>query len=643
MKNYKNIIKIILFLLVMMFASTLSHINSEAAFRISKKKLSLYQGDSYYLCTYGAKKKCKWSSSNKNIATVSKYGRVKAKKSGKATIKVKSAGKTRSCKVTVKKWAVTPVETSKTNYSNTSDNRINSKSSNSNSTKTVKSNSGKSYLDKYNVEVQVNDREKVIIKKADIDDKVQCVSSNTSVATITYSYELGFGGYFLYINGVSEGTAVITVKVNDQTMTCNVTVRKALVIENKDIDLPYHNSGKININVDSSEVAFTSSNENIVTVDNTGAIYGKKCGYAYIKVSYCGKLQKVDINVSFKGLDLSCNSYVELCVGETGNFGFNSTNEEFMKDFNGVLTSDIPSICEVDKDGNLYAKSNGYTMIHMYIDNKYALVCNVHVYDFNIPEEETLFRIGDTERIQCHGIQYGDYQVTSCDESIIKVEDNGYDIIIEAMNSGTTELIYTCRDFSQRRTVRVAKGVVESIKTNDYENYNESERQILQEIRAIIDRNVSPGMTTEQKVKAIHDYLVLNCDYDYYSYQSGEVPKVSYSYVGVFRNRKAVCNGYAQAFALCMKVLDIPCRMITGGAGDGGHAWNQVCVDGTWYYIDVTWDDPIINGGIDPNYIRWTYYLSQSLWADHVAYNVYDTVEFEEFLNPEKLWIVGAN
>ena len=49
------------------------------------------------------KRKLKWTSSNKKVATVNKNGKVTAKKKGTATITVKTAnGKKYSCKVTVK-------------------------------------------------------------------------------------------------------------------------------------------------------------------------------------------------------------------------------------------------------------------------------------------------------------------------------------------------------------------------------------------------------------------------------------------------------------------------------------------------------------------------------------------------------------
>ena len=230
------------------------------------------------------------------------------------------------------------------------------------------------------------------------------------------------------------------------------------------------------------------------------------------------------------------------------------------------------------------------------------------------------------------------YQVTSSNESVVKVEEYGWSSYkVDAVGSGSAVLTYTCGDYSVTRNVTVAQGVVGTIKSYNYAGYDDYERPILQTIRSVIDNNTSPGMSTAQKVKAIHDYMVLNCDYDYYALQDGTISNESYSFVGVFKNRKAVCYGYAQAFALCMNVLDIPCKMVNGGTTNGGHAWNQVLVDGTWYYIDVTWDDPVINGGIDSNYIRWNYYLSTSLWSDHTCItSAYEDIDFEYYFNSRR-------
>lgn len=70
---------------------------------LSAKKKTLIVKQTHKLTVNGTTKKVKWSSSNKNVATVSSSGKVTAKKAGTATISAKVNGKTLKCKVTVKK------------------------------------------------------------------------------------------------------------------------------------------------------------------------------------------------------------------------------------------------------------------------------------------------------------------------------------------------------------------------------------------------------------------------------------------------------------------------------------------------------------------------------------------------------------
>ena len=59
-----------------------------------------------------------------------------------------------------------------------------------------------------------------------------------------------------------------------------------------------------------------------------------------------------------------------------------------------------------------------------------------------------------------------------------------------------------------------------------------------------------------------------------------------------------VCEGYARAFKVLCDALEIPCVLAEGLAAvsdtdtPGGHMWNLVQVDGAWYAVDVTWNDP---------------------------------------------------
>jgi len=73
---------------------------SAATMKLNKTKLSMLTGETETLKVSGAKS-VKWSSSNKNVATVNSKGEVTAVFSGTATITAKAGKKTYKCKVTV--------------------------------------------------------------------------------------------------------------------------------------------------------------------------------------------------------------------------------------------------------------------------------------------------------------------------------------------------------------------------------------------------------------------------------------------------------------------------------------------------------------------------------------------------------------
>ncbi|MDF2800351.1 MAG: hypothetical protein K0S61_254 [Anaerocolumna sp.] len=69
---------------------------------ISKSKLVIKKSKSYRLKIKGTMTGVRWYSSNASVASVSRFGNVKARSKGSAVIYGKIDGKTMSCKVTVK-------------------------------------------------------------------------------------------------------------------------------------------------------------------------------------------------------------------------------------------------------------------------------------------------------------------------------------------------------------------------------------------------------------------------------------------------------------------------------------------------------------------------------------------------------------
>ena len=102
------------------------------------------------------------------------------------------------------------------------------------------------------------------------------------------------------------------------------------------------------------------------------------------------------------------------------------------------------------------------------------------------------------------------------------------------------------------------------------------------------------GMTDLQKAVALHDWLVMNCQYD----TTVRMPYVHSEY-GALVNGYAVCDGYAKAYNDLLSRVGIEATCVTGrkplkpGANPQPHAWSCVTIDGTRYHVDVTADDPV--------------------------------------------------
>lgn len=117
-----------------------------------------------------------------------------------------------------------------------------------------------------------------------------------------------------------------------------------------------------------------------------------------------------------------------------------------------------------------------------------------------------------------------------------------------------------------------------------------------QAVQSIIKKTIKPNMTEYQKVKVLHDYVVLNTTYDYDNYLKDTIPDNSYNAYGVLVKRKAVCQGYAEALNILYHECGIDSQVVSGDMNDGGgHAWNIVRVEGKYYHLDATHDDPVPN------------------------------------------------
>lgn len=181
------------------------------------------------------------------------------------------------------------------------------------------------------------------------------------------------------------------------------------------------------------------------------------------------------------------------------------------------------------------------------------------------------------------------------------------------------------------------------IDSGDEENYfsNEfsSQEQVKQaverveKVRDIVVSHKTGNIVND--IRMVHNFLVDNLEYD-----TSTSKEHIYDIYGALVNNECVCEGYAKAFKYLLDSLGIESTMVIGkGTNTQGesenHAWNYVKIDGIWYGVDCTWDDPIIIGGVGDNTSKYKYFLkgSRTFDTDHFPSGVF-TQGGNEFIYP---------
>ena len=104
---------------------------------------------------------------------------------------------------------------------------------------------------------------------------------------------------------------------------------------------------------------------------------------------------------------------------------------------------------------------------------------------------------------------------------------------------------------------------------------------------------ISADATDYQKIKYVYEYLI-----DTVEYSSGSAD--SQNIQSALLYRASVCAGYSKAFQYILNRMGLFCTYVTGTIKDGGdHGWNMVRIGGNYYYVDVTWGDPVFANRMD--------------------------------------------
>lgn len=109
--------------------------------------------------------------------------------------------------------------------------------------------------------------------------------------------------------------------------------------------------------------------------------------------------------------------------------------------------------------------------------------------------------------------------------------------------------------------------------------------------QAVVNSVTHNDQTDFEKMLALHDWMTETNQYDLsITYFSPDM---------LFLTHTGVCQAYQEAYSCLLKLAGIESMEVIGSGNGSSHGWNLVKLDGDWYHVDCTWDDPLIMGQYD--------------------------------------------
>ncbi len=122
---------------------------------------------------------------------------------------------------------------------------------------------------------------------------------------------------------------------------------------------------------------------------------------------------------------------------------------------------------------------------------------------------------------------------------------------------------------------------------------NTAWRKVADSLLATVKNN--KNLDTVEKMLLLHDKLAAMCEYDEETLENFNNNKATnpdaFNMYGTLVRRKSVCQGYAKTYQYLLNQLGIENYLCSSQKLN--HVWNIAKLDGEYYHIDVTFDDPI--------------------------------------------------
>lgn len=273
----------------------------------------------------------------------------------------------------------------------------------------------------------------------------------------------------------------------------------------------------------------------------------------------------------------------------------------------GGLAIIIVTICAFNKESithkyfeyTIDKKYSNITTNDYYLEDNFSYVDNYTDTGINSKEDLINFIYFTLNSGSTYLERYIDTNYTTYNDDINSLTYNdgeGFKEIISVLNNFV-------HPYNSSNNIKLTYGGDYTLGITVNKAYTDEEINAINEVvDKIIKEKITNSTPTKEKIKIIHDYIIDSTEYDKLKYENKEdTTYKSNTAYGVLIEGYGTCNGYADAMAIFLDKLNI----INYKISNDEHIWNLVYLDGTWYHLDLTWDDPIS----DINVNRDTYFL----------------------------------
>lgn len=285
----------------------------------------------------------------------------------------------------------------------------------------------------------------------------------------------------------------------------------------------------------------------------------------------------------------------------------------------------------------------------------FSIVLIVYIYRYNISTfitDEIIYK--GSNKVLTYNEYYLDYDYLFVQNTDIDSVENYQDILnifYSIINSGDDSYTFYCdydnclndvktliddqniianinnfvHPFNSFSTINIDVASNGKITIKSKKVYSDDEITFIKDyINSFINSNINDYMSNYDKIKLFHDHIVNNTVYDEDNVEN------SHTAYNLITTGKSICGGYSDIISIYLNMIGVQNYKITSE----NHIWNLVNLDGVWYHLDATWDDPVASDG--KQYLIHNFFMistEELLNLDKVEHNFDTNIYLEAKIN----------